>query len=124
MKLFQTPKSVVLAFACMLCLSMSCSQSTPRVGKGLEAQSITKDSPGNPVYEVVQGNKKVALITFDWITKTPGTGSVDWLWHELGSSVTIEVKDPEGRIVKITLTDSEGKLTTSGDLDRAKIEMF
>ena len=113
-----------LALGAMLIALPSCDTSAPPVDGGLTARSVEMDSPSKPVYEVLKDGKRVALVTFDWVTNTPGTGGAEWNWHENGSTVTITVEDPEGVPVKVTLTEADEELSASGDVDRAKIDIL
>lgn len=89
----------------------------------LQARSI--DNGGQPAFEVTKGPKKVALVTFDWKSDRLDAGSIERRGSGDGlDTLTITLADPSGTKVQVTLSESDGKVSSSGDLDRVKIETF
>ncbi|MFK7850455.1 MAG: hypothetical protein AB8D78_05695 [Akkermansiaceae bacterium] len=113
-----------LTLGVVLSLGSSCSKSASPIEEGLKAKSIEQKAPANPTYDVTKGEKKVALVTFNWISDFPGTGGATHIWDENGSKVTISVTDPKGKNVVVTLTEAGGKISATGNVDRATIEIF
>jgi len=89
----------------------------------LQARSI--DNGGQPAFEVTKGPKKAALVTFDWTSDRLDAGSIERRGSGDGlDTLTITLADPSGTEVQVTLSESAGNVSSSGDLDRVKIETF
>ncbi len=89
----------------------------------LQARSF--DNGEQPAFEVTKGPKKVALVTFDWKSDRLDAGSIERNGSGDGlHTLTITLTDPRGTKIQVTLSELDGKVSSSGDLDRVKIETF